>query len=574
MYNPIPGHQYIFSTYCPPSYQSYNKDAVVVSALDPNTGESKLQIIEDPVVQVYVTKEALRTHVEKKEYEHLNNLDTYICKYKSMFDYLADVLYNNRTMKMSPRMVVARSPFCYGWDIDITTRVKLEYLNANDQSIKSLSKGMLDIETSVMGDEQILCASVVVWKTRTVHCFILKSWLKDHTLEELDKRTKTEYVLFAEGLNNKARSIWDKQPVQAKYHIIDNEKTLIIQLISCINYYKLNAIGVWNMGYDIPYIIKRAEFRQIDLPNLFCHKDVPKQYRSFEFIEDKSNPAHFSETWHNVKCPGYGFYYDAMCLYSLIRKVKGKENYYTLDYIGNKIIGTGKMHFGTNKTHYDMQVNDPVGYCVYNTMDVIIPAIMDEITNDVQSMLMLLGPSNIADFNRQTVQLKDQFFDYLSNKQCVPGSVRGSIKTDHDDYIGNIGGAVLNPALMKERGISCLKESNVRSTIYRLTNDLDVSSFYPSIAIAFNVSKETKLSTVLYMDGCPYTLAQIDHEENLDKKKNMAIANTEYIDNYFSRYPCIKENAVALCSEYFGLPNYDEMLKTVLSRINQQGENR
>ena len=570
MYNPIKDKQYLFSTYVPPDNNAYGHDAVIVSLLDSNTNEPSLHIIENPDVQIYVTRDGLRTYKYKKEYEPIQNLDMYICPYKEMFDRYGEILNMRRFEPNQISRFVARSPYCYGWDIDITTKVKLEYTESCSKPIGHISKGALDIETSVLGDNQIICASVAVWDRREVHCFILETWLSNKTGEtiiELNKRTEQEYAQFADGLNDIAKAIWDKQPPTVKYHFCKDEKTLLKMLLACINYFKINAIGIWNMEYDIPYIMRRAEFRQLDLAELFCHKDVPAKYRYFKWNEDRSKPDHFSETWHTVSCPGYTFYYDAMCLYSRLRKVKGKEISYTLDYIGNKIVGTGKMKFGTGATHYEMQTNDKIGYCVYNTLDTVLPMLMDDVTGDVLSMLMLLGPSEIGDFNKQTVQLKNQFYVYLLENKCIPGSVRGSIALDTDKYIGNIGGAVLNPILMREKGLACLKESNVTSSIYKDVCDLDVSSFYPSITIAFNVSKETKLGTVLYMDGCPYTLKEIEKASSNDIRKEMTVANAEYICRYFGRITCVEENAIAICHEYFNLPNYSEMLSLFQSSI-------
>lgn len=569
MYNPISNKQYLFSTYIPPDINPRGHDAVVVSLLDNETGEPSLHIIENPEVQIYVTKEGLRTYDYKKEYEPIQNLDMYICPYKDMFAAYGDILAMGKKEPYQIARYVARSPYCYGWDTDITTKVKLEYIASCSDPIHNFSKGALDIETSVLGDEQIICASIAVWEKREIHCFILETWINTEKdiLEQLNARTEKEYTLFSNGLNDKAKEIWNKQIPIVKYHICKDEKTLLKMLFACINFFKINAIGIWNMGYDIPFIVKRAEFRQLFLPDLFCHKDIPSKYRYFKWNEDKSNPAHFSEAWPTVSCPGYGFYYDAMCLYSRLRKVKGKEISYTLDYIGNKIVGTGKMHFGSNATHYEMQTKDKIGYCVYNTLDVILPVLMDDITGDVQSMLMLLGPSELSDFNKQTVQLKNQFYEYLLANNCMPGSVRGSIEIETDKYIGNIGGAVLNPILMREKGLACLKEADVTSSIYKDVCDLDVSSFYPSITIAFNVSKETKLATVLHIEGCPYSFNDIDQASSDKVKKEMTVANAEYICRYFGRITCIEENAIAICNEYFNLPNYTEMLQLVQTQL-------
>lgn len=53
------------------------------------------------------------------------------------------------------------------------------------------------------------------------------------------------------------------------------------------------------------------------------------------------------------------------------------------------------------------------------------------------------------------------------------------------------------------------------------------------------------------------------NEKEAGKKKDMAKANAEYFNTLFGRVPCVQENAVAIGHEYFGLPNYEEMLQLI-----------
>ena len=577
-YKPYDNCVFLHGCYISPENSPHGNDAIIACVKDVETGESKLHYIKNPQTQVFVTRAGLRNYEFKREYTKISDCDMYVTPYKDQYSALAQALGIRNSDPFFTKRAVEASPFAYTWDISPLVRMKCEYMDHTKKSATGLKIGMLDLETSVLGDEQILCASVIDWPTRVVHCFILNDpWLRATDTTELDKRTEQEYKTFVEGLNPKARKVWDAKPVRAKYYLVPDEATLITKLFKCINYHKMDFLGIWNMGYDIPYIKKRAEFRQLELSELFCHQDVPSEFRMFEWKEDKSKVDHFTDTWHTVVAPGYTCYFDAMCLYSRLRKVKGRDVFYTLDYIGNKNIGTGKMKFGTNASHRDMQTNDKVGYCVYNTMDVIIPAMMDEINHDVASMVELTDCSMIADFSKQTVQLKAQFYRYLRERNCVPGSVAGSIKQEYDEVIGNIGGAVLNPTLMKVKGVPCLIETPKRSSIYRLAADIDVSSFYPSVTIAQNISRETKIASVLWVEGDPHSIEEIQAEKNAQEQKLMAKANSEYHFSLFGRVPCVAENAVAVCHEYFGMPNYEEMLKLVteetLCQTNEESVN-
>lgn len=566
MYQVIPNYAYVHGSYV--DNPNNQHDAAIICVKNTNEPyDSKLQIIKDPQIPVYVTKKGLRTFTEKREYMFKKDLDMYICPYRNMSETIFKAINGFKPSGFVQPKKLLQSPFVYGCDAEILSLIKAEYLEACQKSPKRYSIGIFDLETSVLGGNEILCASYSDWDTKTTHCVIYKPWYgssktNDEILNELNTRYTEEIVAFEDGLNDKARKLWNKDNWNVQWHICESEPDLIYKLFNIIHTCKPDFCGAWNIGYDIPYIIERCKFLQIDIVELFAHPDVPKEFRQFKWdADERKDLDHFTDKWPMVDAPGYTMWYDAMCLYSRLRKVVGREVMYTLDYVGNKIIGTGKMHFGSNATHYQMQTNDICGYCVYNCIDTLIPSIMDAITDDVSSMIALCGPSLITDFAHQTVQLKTQFYEYCKSKGAVPGTVCGSIAGEHDYAIGNVGGAVLNPSMMKDRGSKCIEESDDSTSLYKLAADIDVSSFYPSLTIAFNISRETKYATVVWVEGCPYTLDEIKKCDNSKQIEVMRKANAEYIDQLFGAYPTIIENAVSLSHQHFGLPNYDELLK-------------
>ena len=62
---------------------------------------------------------------------------------------------------------------------------------------------------------------------------------------------------------------------------------------------------------------------------------------------------------------------------------------------------------------------------------------------------------------------------------------------------------------------------------------------YPNITAAFGISKETKVFTILNIEG-------------FDKSQ---------MEEFFSYIASPTENAVEVCNKYFKLPNYKEMEK-------------
>lgn len=576
MYNPIPNCNFIHSCYVPPSNNPSGTDAIVAMVKDVDTLESKLHIVPNPMVRVWVAKKGLRNYADKRECAKLSELDVYVCQYKKMGETIAKALDKPVYGYINTRKLL-ESPYVYGADIAPEIQMKLEYIEASKRAITQYNIGVMDIETSVLGDEQIILNGYCDWRTKQIYCWILKEWFQpdEHWQQTLMDRWNLELRNIYSQLNDKAKKVFIPEEWTPNFIMCNSEKELIEKSIRTVVLCKPDFCACWNLPYEMEYIPRRAMFRGIDLVDLFSHPDVPQEFRDFKFYEDKSHTEHLADKWHVVRCPGYTYWYDPMCLYGRLRKVKGREVMYTLDYICGKNLGAGKMKFGANKTHYLMQTQDKVGYCVYNCFDVLQPDILDHVTTDVSSMILLTGPSLLTDFSHQTVQLKAQFYEYCLSRGAVPGSVSGSMKKGYDDLISNVGGAVLNPSLMRYAGSRCLDESDDPTGIYRLCCDLDVTSFYPSITIAMNISRETKECTVLWITGCPYSLDELkSHIEEINKLDGPAKTkaeekfsdtivkqNAEYIFQFFSNYPTVLENAVSLCKQHFNIPNYEEMLE-------------
>jgi DNA polymerase elongation subunit (family B) len=84
--------------------------------------------------------------------------------------------------------------------------------------------------------------------------------------------------------------------------------------------------------------------------------------------------------------------------------------------------------------------------------------------------------------------------------------------------------------------------------------DIDVAAMYPSIIMALNVSRETKKCTIMGIDGYPM-IWMVDKK---DKTKKLVV-DMYAVERVISGLTATNENAVAICHEFLGLPNYREM---------------
>lgn len=558
-YKVKPGSVYMHGCYIP-EHDNF-PGAIVATVKDVETSKSYLHVIKDPQYNFYTTKKMFRNHEYKKEWAHERELDIHTCKFRQLADKLNRAL-NGHSFGYANLRKLMQSPYVYGADIDPLIHLKMSYMESEKRPVKFINVGSLDIEINIVSeDEEINVASFCDGASHVVYCHIIESYLKGKTIDNLNKIQEIEYQKFRDNLNPNAQAIWDKKPFTTKYTIHKDERSLILGLFNDIHICKPDFCGAWNMGFDIPHIIQRAEYRQIPLTDLFSHPNLPKELQYVKWKEDKSKQEHYTDIWHWMETSGYTQYYDPMCLYSRIRKVLGRELFYSLDYIGTKHLGSGKMSFGQHGSHADMQMNHFAEYCVYNTIDTIIPVMLDELLNDVRTWLSLVSCSLISDFSRQTVLMKAQLYAHFKKDNCILASSMGSIETPYDKFIFNTGGAVINPMLIYEIGTKLFKECSDLINLIQLACDIDVSSFYPSIIKAMGISKETKLYTVLYLENMPYKTEDVLNETNAAKKKMMMSTNSNYIFELLALYNTPSENAVYLGKKFFKLPDYNGMLE-------------
>ena len=119
-----------------------------------------------------------------------------------------------------------------------------------------------------------------------------------------------------------------------------------------------------------------------------------------------------------------------------------------------------------------------MGYCVYNCFDTILPCLIDAVTQDTTSMMVLVGISELSEYSKQTVMLKNNWFNYCRSKiNSISGSIVApcSMSQEWDKFLANIGGAVLSPNLLEVKGTRHLKEMSAETSIEMLVNDIDAA---------------------------------------------------------------------------------------------------
>ena len=460
--------------------------------------KDNLEIYHDPIRPFWITLPQYRNHDYKKEFESLDRCEKFLCHDSALEETIAKALGNPLGYRKPHLRVLCNSPYVYGADIDTPTIIKQTYVRRVPVGkVATYTKGGLDIEAEVRGDHRINIITFI--HEKEIYTTALREYCKVHS-SETDSTPATEEDCL-KVIYEMLDFYFKEHGFTLHFHIAETELEEIKWIFNKIHLSKTDYIGVWNLGFDIPHILERIAANGGDAAEIMCHPDVPHAYQFCEWTEDKTPTQHFTDKWHWLTLPGYSQFLDSMCLYARLRKVSGRESSYSLDDISTKEIGKGKLHFGDITNHWYMQNRRFLEYIAYNINDVIIMQLMEWQNNDMGALAALSGMSLLSHFSRQTVMVKNDAYAYGLDNGKVPATAGLKMFTDFDNRMPKAGGTVLPPNKAVGTGINAVKEFNRQTQVSVLTNDLDVSSMYPSITSAFNISKETAQTTVLKING-------------------------------------------------------------------------
>ena len=518
-------------------------DILSLRLTDLKTGEKILRFIKNPKQTVYVTKKQYRNYSHKKEWEYINRTDRLVANRQEMSTELCKALDMNPNSYTS-RTALRSSPYIYGTSMDIESKAKQKY-TVTDPSLKlNPDFGIIDIEQDVAVTKKICCASYtsVSGKTYTV---ALQEFLnkKGNSIEEIKENFKRTRKEFYEDIKSDIRPIYDSMNMEVEVVAVDSERALLIYLFKQVHLDKPDFVFAWGgNNYDYPVLAERMEFCRLNPKDLFCHPDVPPEYRSFKISAGPD--ADWTDKWGWVKTPGYTQFMCAMSLYSRLRKAKGKERSYKLDYIARKVLGVGKLKM-TIDNHYIMQQEYFEEYVRYNVIDNWTLFFIMHRTKDLLTLMSLCSASKLEDFSKQTVMLSDEFNKFVSTRKMVMGGKSTSWRP-WDDKITNKGGGVLSPNLAINTGSPVVNGLSTETDIILWAFDIDVSSMYPSFLEAADISRENKISTAITIDK---------------------LVDTQ-INDIFTLVIDPEPNTVELGEKYLNLPGFEDMEKLILDRLN------
>ena len=510
--------------------------------------------LQNPKRRIYITLPQYRNHKYKKETEEIHKTQMYSVEDRHLVPELKNILGINPYKRMNLQQI-CDSPYIYNADIGMEALVRIKYNETKKHPITHFTTGSFDIETSVLGCGRINVITFIhenTIYTTALEDFMVKFNDKGKSLKATKKdiyENIEQHLGHMPDLNHIEISYKDKEGKDVKHlfnfelEIFEHELDLIKWIFSKIHKEETDFIGIWNIDYDIPKIQERLLYYKIRPEDIFSHPSVPRHLRLFYYKRDRKKTHHISDKWHWLQSTSMSQFLDSMLLYARIRKSKRKKSSYKLNAIATEELGFGKLKLDDtdiSMDHPKMQSTRFPEYVVYNIQDSLIMQLMEWKNRDMIAMWNLTGDSHLSDFSKQSVMLKNSYYKFALQNGRVFATVGSNMSGPYDELLPKVGGAVLPADRCRNIGLNCIVERpDLESMILAFGSDLDFKAIYPSFKSGYGISKETKLSTTVEIEGLPATS----------------------VEPLFGGLANPRENAVWIGHDYFGLPNYEEMSK-------------
>ena len=348
------------------------------------------------------------------------------------------------------------------------------------------------------------------------------------------------------------------------FYFHDDERKMLVHLFQLINKLKLDMIMIWNISFDIPYIIERLGVLGLDPKDVMCHPDFPSKVCNFR--KDTIN-YEIKKRSDVFNLSSYTIFYDQMMLYAAIRKSQKELRSYKLTDISKRVIKDNKLNYSEEGNIKTLPYRNFFLFVAYNIKDTLLQFGIEERTSDVDT-LYITSYKNATPYEsvfKQTIKLRNVQYWYYFKDGLIPGNninifnVYEKPKDDEDDDDNEEetafeGALVARPELNSFIGKPLYgKPSN---NIFRYVIDFDFSSFYPSSIIAMNIDASTLIFKVkLLFKSVPFLKKYINEYDKDNMFHNDDDIGKEAIDNLIGR------NYLSYAYKWLNLPSVDEIEK-------------
>ena len=554
---------------------------ITLIAKDNVTGKKVKEIIKNPSYTYQIVKDEVIK--ERNITYQLKSIETSCCTprtvpYKDLEKDIAEQIgeinfyYDNlkNRNRSANRMLHMMNPKIMMSDINIEDYYRFRFSNKFQNQVVKINKAFLDIEADTRfmkgdfpepGECPINVITLINLETNDVYTLMLRNH-DNPQIEQFENELKQGKIIpeFKNLLMkhvNGWKNIHRYRLQNFKYHMgfydEDKEINLIADMFRIINQLQPDFLLVWNMAFDIPYIIQRIINLGYDPAEIMCHPDFKdKECRYFidtrtELLEERGDLATISS---------YTVYLDQMLIYAGIRKGRGSTPK-NLDYVTGVTCHFGKLDY-SHITQYisELPYLDYKTFIFYNIIDVIDQVCVEEKVKDIDLVFAkaLINNTRYNKIFRQTVYLMNRRTKFYWDRGLVCGNNVNKMNKKPDDKFA---GAFV-AASLQITDVPKMKLNGVPVMIFNNLDDYDYLRLYPTMLQEFNLTDETQIGK-LYLAN-----EQIHDKENLSKADSKLFSREgSFFDDYAAK------NFIEFAHRWFGLADFSELIDDVEEYFTQ-----
>ena len=502
----------------------YTPDTMTIVYKDNTTGKKGIEVIENPKYVFYMLKNNIPTPNYDMFFTDMKNLDEITCRYRDINKAIAEKLdqyegttkytdlykRNIRDGNYKANMEFQKSRRVFGSDIPINDFYRMRFAEQYKNTETPVSRAYLDIEVDVKlsptdfptnGNCPINAISYFEHDTKRLFTFLLNQKDVNPKSNEfcttVDNRAFNEEFkgFLNETLGSEKVKDFKLENIQTKVLTYDDELTLLKDLFGYINYTKPDFLMVWNMSFDIPFIINRILALGGNPKEIMCIHDINPLYENCSYIVD-SDHEDFSTKGDYADITSYTVYLDQLIQFASRRRGGAQYRSYSLDYIGNEMAGVQKLHYENIAANVmELPYNDYRTFVKYNMMDVLVQYCIEFKADDILYVFdkALLNCTEYKKVHRQTIYLSNRatimfknFGDYVLGNNLNKFKPKPTVKYE--------GAYVADPCKFgdkykdKVNGVPIMRASNAI--------DFDFTRLYPSITQEYNMAPNTEIGYI------------------------------------------------------------------------------
>ena len=623
-------------------------DVLTIIYKDVASGETKVQNIIKPEIEVWIVKPEYREAVRfnrtwvKKEY-----LEPHKVRYRNRYRQIAKIL----GLQDEDIDLAKTSPFVLFSNLDIRNYYALQFIHEyNVPDSFNLNIGLFDIENDIIdidhfpqpGECPISLIAFIDVSNDSVYQFILEPQNHSNTInpatgDYYDYRDQVQHMKeHVKEYVQELHEMFDESYGVLDYHILflKSEEEMISKFFKLLDVLNIDFAEAWNAAYDMSNLTSRPDKILSDPIQLICSdKFLAKECL---FVEDK-NPL-FHKRKHTCQIAHPTVFIDQMVIYAGLRSAMGKIPSLKLNVIAQKEIGDTKLDYSEEGSIKELPYENFWKYCLYSIKDTLLQLGIHRKTDDISSVYSRMLEDGLLsnEVFTSTIQLTNSLSTFLLEHDYIPGNnfnkfndeqklkqqayfygSSNDIASDENDAMMNAmvdpddlvdtsddeeeeddssskkkkkfsGAMVQDPNRMLPTGFKI--NGRLNSRIHNNVGDMDITSEYPTAIILSNMSSETLIARVefvddlydwIYVNKGPKWIEEhrivnnairFTAEDMMDYRFNrLPMYNYDFIDEDAAKYKLNMSDTITMLmafddvvhigTQFCNLPDYDELVR-------------